>query len=125
MPEVYMHIEWPDATPDRVYSPSSVIREFFESGDRLSIAQFETQITHALTRARERVREVYGMECTAAGAELQRVHAVIQSFRTGNSAGTAQPANTAQDAEGENAEGEDAERIVTVRRLSSTADAQA
>lgn len=100
-----MHIEWPDATPDRVYSPSSVIREFFESGDRLSIAEFETQITRALTRARERVREVYGMECTAASAELQRVQAALQTFQ-----------DDATD---------DAGGTVTIQQLSSTPDVQA
>lgn len=75
MPEVYMRIQWPDESTDRVYSPSSVIRDFFEEGEELSVARFEERITEALTRASERVREVYGMECTSAKQELRRLQA--------------------------------------------------
>jgi uncharacterized repeat protein (TIGR04042 family) len=73
MPEVYMRIQWPDETTDRVYSPSSVIRDFFEEDEEMTVAAFEERITNALTRAGERVREVYGMECTSARQELRRL----------------------------------------------------
>jgi len=78
MPEVYMRIQWPDDTTDRVYSPSSVIREFFEEGEELPVDHFEERITDALTRASERVREVYGMECTSAKQELRRLQAAVE-----------------------------------------------
>jgi len=77
MPEVYMRIQWPDDTTDRVYSPSSVIRDFFEEGEEMSVDRFEARITDALTRASERVREVYGMECTSAQQELRRLQAAV------------------------------------------------
>jgi uncharacterized repeat protein (TIGR04042 family) len=73
MPEVYMRIQWPDDTTDRVYSPSSIIRDFFEEEEQMTVAAFEERITNALTRASERVREVYGMECASAKQELRRV----------------------------------------------------
>ena len=73
MPEVYMQIEWPGATTDRVYSPSSVIRDFFREGETLSVADFETRVTDALEQASQRVREVYGTGCTSAQAEAQRI----------------------------------------------------
>jgi uncharacterized repeat protein (TIGR04042 family) len=73
-----MRIEWPDKTADRVYSPSSVIRDFFEEGETLSVDAFEDRIAEALTRAGERVREVYGMECASARQELRRVQSVAE-----------------------------------------------
>lgn len=78
MPEVHMQIEWPDESSDRVYSPSSVIREFFEEGEQLSVSAFEERVTQALNRASERVREVYGMECASAKQELQRLRAAVR-----------------------------------------------
>ncbi len=78
MPEVYMQIKWPDDSTDRVYSPSSVIREFFEEGEELSISTFEDRVTEALNRASERVREVYGMECASAKQELQRLRTALR-----------------------------------------------
>lgn len=80
MPEVYMQIEWPDDSSDRVYSPSSVIRDFFEEGEELSVSAFEERVTDALNRASERVREVYGMECASAKQELRRLHSILQNL---------------------------------------------
>lgn len=73
-----MQIEWPDASSDRVYSPSSVIRDFFEEGEELSVSAFEERVTDALTRASGRVQEVYGMECTSAQQELRRLRAAVR-----------------------------------------------
>lgn len=82
MPEVYMQIEWPDETADRVYSPSTVIRDFFEAGEELDVPDFEARVAEALTRASSRVREVYGVECASAQQELQRLRAAAQDART-------------------------------------------
>lgn len=79
MPEVYMHIEWPDDSSDRVYSPSSVIRDFFEEGEEIPVSAFEERVTKALERASGRVREVYGMECASAQQELQRLQAAVRN----------------------------------------------
>ena len=78
-----MQIEWPNGTTDQVYSPSSVIREFFEEGEALSVADFEAQVTAALERASERVQEVYGMRCASAQKEAQRLQSVIQDVEEG------------------------------------------
>ncbi len=81
MPEVYMQIEWPDGEGDRVYSPSSVIREFFEEGETMPVAEFGERVTAALERASERVREVYGMECASARQEVRRLRPMIQDAK--------------------------------------------
>lgn len=73
MPEVYLPIEWPDKTTDRIYSPSTVINTYFKAGDQLSVAEFEVKIAEALTQASQRVKEKFGFECSSAMAELERL----------------------------------------------------
>lgn len=73
MPEVYLPIEWPDRTTDRIYSPSTIINTYFKAGDQLTVAEFEVKITEALTQASQRVKEKFGFECSSAQAELQRL----------------------------------------------------
>lgn len=78
MPEVRMQIKWPDDMTDQVYSPSSVIRDFFQEGEALSVADFEARVINALEQASQRVREVYGTRCTSARAESQRLQKIIR-----------------------------------------------
>jgi len=73
-----MKIEWSDQTTDQVYSPSSVIRDFFSEGETLAVSEFEGRVTKALNQASRRVREVYGMGCASARNELQRLKAATE-----------------------------------------------
>ena len=77
MPEVYMKIEWPDKKADRIYSPSSVIQEYFTSGEVLSLGQFEQKAVEALTKASGRVLAKYGYECTSAMSEIERIRSIV------------------------------------------------
>ena len=80
MPVTYVHIEWPDRTIDHVYSPSSVIRKYFKSEEYLSIEMFSATCTKALNEASERVRQKFGITCTAAKAESQRINALCETY---------------------------------------------
>lgn len=73
MPEVYLKIEWPDQRKDEVYSPSTVINQYFKAGENLSVVEFEAKVTDALNMASKRVYERFGYECTSAIAELDRI----------------------------------------------------
>ncbi|QJD80143.1 MSMEG_0570 family nitrogen starvation response protein [Spirosoma rhododendri] len=81
MPETYVHIQWPDGRDETIYSPSSVIRTYFEPGTELNLPDFEQRCATALQHASRRVRETYGYECTAAMAEKHRMAAAIQAIR--------------------------------------------
>ena len=83
MPVTYMHIEWPDHTTDQVYSPSRVIREYFKPGENLPIEMFSATCAKALHEASERVRQKFGMTCTGAMAESQRINSLCEIY--GNS----------------------------------------
>ncbi|MES2457523.1 MAG: MSMEG_0570 family nitrogen starvation response protein [Bacteroidota bacterium] len=85
MPEVYLHIEWPDGNRDMVYSPSTVINNYFKAGEDLAVAAFETKVTEALIMASQRVYQRFGYECTSAMAELDRLKLILsRTDKSGN-----------------------------------------
>ena len=80
MPVTYVHIEWPDQETDQVYSPSSVIEDYFIPGASLSVEEFSTTCSKGLTEASERVRQKFGYACTSAQAELHRISEKCKTF---------------------------------------------
>jgi uncharacterized repeat protein (TIGR04042 family) len=81
MPETFVRITWPGGREETVYSPSSIIREYFEPATEMSLGEFEARCTQALDRASERVREVYGYACSSAAAEKSRILSAVSSLR--------------------------------------------
>lgn len=85
MPVTYVNIEWPNEEEDQLYSPSSVIEDFFTTGSQLTVDEF-LRVTHeALTEASERVRKKYGYACTSAQAEIKRVSIKCKEYNATNS----------------------------------------
>lgn len=82
MPVTYIHIELPDQKKDKIYSPSSVIREYFNPGEIHSIDNFLTICSKGLNEASERVRQKFGYACTSAIAESQRMNTVCKNYDT-------------------------------------------
>ena len=80
MPVTYVHIEWPDHKTDHLYSPSSVIQEYFKPGEDLSIEIFLATCTKGLNKASERVQQKFGYACTSAMAELERINILCQDY---------------------------------------------
>jgi len=80
MPVTYVNIEWPNQEVDQVYSPSSVIKEYFTEGDSLSVEEFLTECNKALEEASERVRKKYGYACTTAQEESKRINEKCKDF---------------------------------------------
>lgn len=83
MPETYVEIRWPNGKKEHVYSPSSIIRDYFQAGTELPLGDFEARCIQALDHASERVRERYGYACTSAMAEKQRIIAAAKAIRPG------------------------------------------
>ena len=81
MPEVYMSVEWPNGQKDFVYSPSSVIRNFFNPEKEMSVSEFREKVIEALNSAGDRVREVYGFECTSATMEMNRICSILDKIK--------------------------------------------
>ena len=80
MPEMHFRIRWPDGSAEACYSPSLVIKEFFNPGESYSLADFLTRSRTALAIASDRVEEKYGHACSRAAAQLLRIESAASSF---------------------------------------------
>ncbi len=84
MPEVHLKIEWPGQKEDAIYSPSTIINQYFKAGDILTVTEFETKVEEALNTASHRVYEKFGFECTSAMSELDRVKRITAQIADKN-----------------------------------------
>ncbi len=73
MPETTFTAELPDGTCQPCYSPSSVVKQYFNPGQVVSAGEFIELSRTALTEASERVRQKFGFSCTAASASLHDI----------------------------------------------------
>ena len=70
MPEVHFHVRWPDGSEDRCYSPSTVLKDHFQTGDTMSLEEFVQRSDKALSEASERVANKFGYYCSSASDQL-------------------------------------------------------
>lgn len=80
MPEVLFRVRWPDDSVVRCYSPSTVVEEYFREGGSYALTEFLTLSRKALTEASERVREIYGVGCAQAQAQLTDIELKAAEF---------------------------------------------
>ncbi|MBY0610869.1 MAG: MSMEG_0570 family nitrogen starvation response protein [Beijerinckiaceae bacterium] len=80
MPEMRFHIRWPDGVTEACYSPSLVIKDYFQPGNAYPLAEFLARSRTALTIASDRVEAKYGRPCSLALAQLSRIEAAGRSF---------------------------------------------
>lgn len=80
MPEMRFHIRWPNGASEACYSPSLVIKDYFQPGNAYPLADFLARSRTALTIASDRVEAKYGRPCSLALAQLSRIEAAGQSF---------------------------------------------
>lgn len=80
MPEMRFVIAWPDGREESCYSPSLVIRDFFEEGQTYPIRDFLDRSRKALTIASDRVEAKFGYPCSLALGQLARIEAAGALF---------------------------------------------
>lgn len=80
MPAVNFTIRWPDGKQEVCYSPSTVIHEYFKSGDSMPVAEFMSRAETALTKASERVESRFGYFCSSASDQLQKLRETAPSY---------------------------------------------
>jgi uncharacterized repeat protein (TIGR04042 family) len=81
MPERYVSVRWPDGQAQRIYSPSTVVEDYFHAGQTLSVAEFAARSRAALTEASDRVRAAYGFPCGRAAASMAAIAAEAEKQR--------------------------------------------
>jgi uncharacterized repeat protein (TIGR04042 family) len=80
MPEMRYRLRWPDRTETECYSPSLVIRDFFEAGAEYELGDFLRRLREATTIASERVRVKYGHPCSRALEQLGAIEDQARRF---------------------------------------------
>jgi uncharacterized repeat protein (TIGR04042 family) len=80
MPEMRFVIAWPDGQQESCYSPSLVIRDFFEEGATYPVGEFLDRSRKALTIASDRVEAKFGHPCSLARGQLARIEAAAAHF---------------------------------------------
>lgn len=70
MPELHFSVKWPDGSIDSCYSPSTVIRDYFEVGKSYSLEDFLAVAGTALQTASDRVEQKFGYRCSSAMDQL-------------------------------------------------------
>lgn len=82
MPETYLRVQLPDEKEEVIYSPSTIITQYFEKATVISLDDFQSQCTAALNHASKRVYERFGYECTSAMGELARVNHLVEKIKS-------------------------------------------
>jgi len=80
MPEITFRLRWPDETETVAYSPSTVIKTYFDVGQAYTVTEFAALARRAMAAASERVRETYGYPCSRAAATLAMIEQKSAKF---------------------------------------------
>jgi uncharacterized repeat protein (TIGR04042 family) len=78
MPVVHFQVRWPDGARETCYSPSTVIKDYFQVGRDYTLPEFVAQCRAGLHAASDRVRARYGMGCSQAMAQLAAIEAMAE-----------------------------------------------
>jgi putative flavoprotein involved in K+ transport len=73
MPEVHFQVSWPDGHVQQCTSPSRAIEAHLAPAATYPVDEFVRRVRAGMDAASERVRQQYGMACTAAMAQRQEV----------------------------------------------------
>ncbi len=73
MPEINFKIQWPDGKQEICYSPSLVVKKYFEAGEAYTVSDFLERSRTSLTIASDRVQAKYGFPCSRALGQLKRI----------------------------------------------------
>ena len=73
MPEVHFQVSWPDGHVQQCTSPSRAIEAHLAPAASYPVAEFVRRVNAGMDAASDRVRQQYGMACTAAMAQKDDV----------------------------------------------------
>jgi uncharacterized repeat protein (TIGR04042 family) len=80
MPAMHFHLRWPDGRESRCYSPSLVIKDYFEAGGAYPLPDFLQRARESLGIASERVRAKFGFACSMALDQLAQIESEAARF---------------------------------------------
>lgn len=80
MPEIRFHIQWPDGQQESCYSPSLIVKDYFQVGESYPITEFLNRSRESLQIASDRVQAKYGFPCGLALGQLKKIEDTAQSY---------------------------------------------
>ena len=80
MPVMHYHLRWPDASVSTCYSPSLVIKDYFEPGASYALPDFLQRLREATRIASDRVAARFGFACSRAADQLAEIEAQAARF---------------------------------------------
>ncbi|MEM6869311.1 MAG: MSMEG_0570 family nitrogen starvation response protein [Cyanobacteria bacterium P01_C01_bin.121] len=80
MPEINFKIQWPDGKQAVCYSPSLVVKDYFEPGKSYTVSDFLARSRESLTIASDRVQAKYGFPCSRALGQLRQIEAAAKPY---------------------------------------------
>lgn len=80
MPAMHYRLRWPDASESTCYSPSLVIRDFFEPGASYALPDFLQRVREATQIASDRVAAKFGFACSRAADQLLDIETQAARF---------------------------------------------
>lgn len=80
MPEINFKIQWPDGTEEICYSPSLVVKKYFETGESYTVTDFLARSRESLSIASDRVQAKFGFPCSRALGQIQKIEAKAQQY---------------------------------------------
>ena len=80
MPEINFKIQWPDGKQAVCYSPSLVVKDYFEPGQVYTVADFVARSRESLTIASDRVQTKYGFPCSRALGQIRQIEAAAEPY---------------------------------------------
>ena len=81
MPEINFKIQWSDGTQQTCYSPSLVVKQYFNPGEIYSLTEFVEKSRTALNIASDRVKKAYGFPCSRALGQLQQIESKAAEYQ--------------------------------------------
>ncbi|MEL7502900.1 MAG: MSMEG_0570 family nitrogen starvation response protein [Cyanobacteria bacterium J06554_6] len=80
MPEICFQIRWPDGQTETCYSPSLVVKDYFQPGEAYTVTEFLQRSRESLQIASDRVQAKYGFPCGRALGQLQKIETAAQKY---------------------------------------------
>jgi uncharacterized repeat protein (TIGR04042 family) len=82
MPETHLKIQWPNGSEETCYSPSSIVKQYFEPNRDYELVDFVDRAQTALNIASDRVRANYGSPCGLAIGKLVAIQSKATQFNS-------------------------------------------
>ena len=80
MPDVLFDVRWPDGSTQSFYSPSTVVRDYFEAGVEYTLDEFVSRTRECMKLADDRVRAKYGIGCSESAMTLAGVEYGVRRY---------------------------------------------